>query len=155
MDFYSIMRPEIIELDMDAADKDDVLHKLADLFVKDGTILSTEAYLNDVYEREKEGATGMGNFIAIPHGKSDSVVKTSVAFARLKKPIQWETLDGNPVKMIFLFAVPNKNRNMNHLRILSQLASILAHDETMALLTQAKTSDEVIDIFTLQNMKSK
>lgn len=155
MDFYSIMRPEIIELDMDAADKDDVLHKLADLFVKDGTILSTEAYLNDVYEREKEGVTGMGNFIAIPHGKSDSVVKTSVAFARLKKPIQWETLDGNPVKMIFLFAVPNKNRNMNHLRILSQLASILAHDETMALLTQAKTSDEVIDIFTLQNMKSK
>jgi fructose PTS system EIIA component len=150
MDFSTVLRPQIINLDMDATNKEDALQQLSELLLKDGAILSKQDYIESVYQREKEGPTGMGNSIAIPHGKSDCIVKTSVAFARLKNPIGWETLDGAPVKMVFLFAVPDNNRNIDHLKLLSQLAATLAHDETMKLLNTAGTPAKVIEILTLQ-----
>ncbi|MBP3041736.1 PTS sugar transporter subunit IIA [Bacillaceae bacterium Marseille-Q3522] len=150
MDFSNIIRPQIINLNMKAINKDDALQQLADLFLKDGVINSKQDYINAVYEREKEGPTGMGNFVAIPHGKSDCIVKTSVAFARLKNPIEWETLDGAPVKLIFLFAVPNNNRNIDHLKVLSQLAATLAYEETLEQLKKADTPRKVIDILSFQ-----
>ena len=146
MEFDKVMRPQIINLELDAKTKEEALDKLSDMLLKDEAIASKDAYLKDVYLREKLGPTGIGNYIAIPHGKSESVIKTSVAFAKLVNPIQWETLDGEPVKLIFLFAVPAANEDNLHLQLLSQLAAVLAYDESQEQLLNAKSAEEVLQI---------
>jgi len=148
MDFTQVLREEIMDLQMEAKDKDEALRKLVDLLEKAGAIESCEGFLKDVMERESEGPTGIGNYIAIPHGKSKYVKQTSVALAKLKEPISWETLDGKPVKIIFLFAVPNNDEtNHNHLKLLSQLAGILSYDEAQEKLLSVQDKGQVINIF--------
>jgi fructose PTS system EIIA component len=150
MDFVEVLRPAIVDLEMEANDKQEVITKLAELLFADGAILSREEYINDVNEREQEGPTGIGNFVAIPHGKSDSVVKISVAMAKLQSPIPWETLDGNPVKIVFLFAVPKQNSSNEHLKLLSQLAAVLAHDDSIQLLLEVKNPEDIFEVFKSQ-----
>lgn len=147
MDFTEVLRESIMDLGMDAKNKEDAIGQLSELLYKDGAISSKDGYINDVFLREKEGPTGIGNYIAIPHGKSSAVQKISVAFAKLNNPIEWETLDGNPVKLIFLFAVPDKNSNRDHLKLLSQLAAVLAYEESQQALIDAKEPKEVVNIF--------
>lgn len=147
MELTEVLREQIMDIHMEAKDKAEVLDKLSGLLLKDGAISSKEVYINDVLLREKEGPTGLGNYIAIPHGKSSTVKKTSVAFAKLKNPVEWETLDGNPVKIIFLFAVPDQNSNKDHLKLLSQLASVLAYDDSQQALLEAESPAEVVQIF--------
>ncbi len=150
MDFVEVLRPAIVDLQMEANDKQEVITKLAELLFADGAILSREEYINDVNEREQEGPTGIGNFVAIPHGKSDSVVKISVAMAKLQSPIPWETLDGNPVKIVFLFAVPKQNSSNDHLKLLSQLAAVLAHDDSIQLLLEVRNPEDIFEVFKSQ-----
>ncbi len=150
MDFVEVLRPAIVDLQMEANDKQEVITKLAELLFADGAIVSREEYINDVNEREQEGPTGIGNFVAIPHGKSDSVVKISVAMAKLQSPIPWETLDGNPVKIVFLFAVPKQNSSNEHLKLLSQLAAVLAHDDSIQLLLEVKNPEDIFEVFKSQ-----
>lgn len=147
MEFSEVLREPIMNLSLDAKDKKDAIDKMAELLYKDGAISSKKEYIDDVFFRETEGPTGIGNYIAIPHGKSGAVEKTSVAFAKLNNPIEWETLDGNPVKLIFLFAVPNKNSDRDHLKLLSQLAAVLAYEESQKALLDAKDPQEVVRIF--------
>ncbi len=150
MDFVEVLRPAIVDLEMEANDKQEVITKLAELLFADGAIVSREEYINDVNEREQEGPTGIGNFVAIPHGKSDSVVKISVAMAKLQSPIPWETLDGDPVKIVFLFAVPKQNSSNEHLKLLSQLAAVLAHDDSIQLLLEVKNPEDIFEVFKSQ-----
>ncbi|HBE77640.1 MAG TPA: PTS fructose transporter subunit IIA [Firmicutes bacterium] len=150
MDFVEVLRPAIVDLQMEANHKQEVITKLAELLFADGAILSREEYINDVNEREQEGPTGIGNFVAIPHGKSDSVVKISVAMAKLQSPIPWETLDGNPVKIVFLFAVPKQNSSNEHLKLLSQLAAVLAHDDSIQLLLEVQNPEDIFEVFKSQ-----
>lgn len=152
MDLREVFRPSCMNLEMDAADKDEVLSKLADLLLKDKAITSKEEYLKAVYEREAEAPTGIGNYIAIPHGKSSCILKTSVAYARLKKSIEWESLDDNPVKVVFLLAVPETNRNITHLKLLSQIAQVLAKDDILEQLHKMNTNEEVIQLFMSQKI---
>lgn len=148
MDFTQVLKENTMDLNMQAKNKDEALGKLMDLLDNAGVIKSKEGFLKDVMAREAEGSTGIGNFIAIPHGKSEHVEKISVAFGKLTAPIPWETLDGKPVKVIFLFAVPNDdNTNQNHLKLLSQLATTLAHEESQEQLLAAKDKEEVFNIF--------
>lgn len=150
MDFVEVLRPAIVDLEMEAKDKQEVITKLAELLFADGAIVSREEYINDVNEREQEGPTGIGNFVAIPHGKSDSVVKISVAMAKLQSPIPWETLDGDPVKIVFLFAVPKQNSSNEHLKLLSQLAAVLAHDDSIQLLLEVQNPEDIFEVFKSQ-----
>lgn len=147
MELIEVLRPSIVDLQMSASDKQEVIGKLSRLLWADGAISSQEQYIYDVNEREREGPTGIGNFVAIPHGKSDSVVKTSVAMAKLQQAVPWETLDGNPVKIVFLFAVPNQPKSNEHLKLLSQLAAVLAHDDATRRLLEANSTDEILQIF--------
>lgn len=147
MELTEVLRKEIMDLHMDARNKADVLEQLSELLLKDGAISSKETYIDDVLMREKEGPTGLGNYIAIPHGKSKAVKKISVAFAKLNNPVEWESLDGKPVKIVFLFAVPDVNSDKEHLKLLSQLAAVLAYEDSQQLLLQSSKPDEVINVF--------
>ena len=120
------------------------------------SLLKAEEYISDqdeftkaIYQRESEGKTGIGGFIAIPHGKSSSVDKIDVSVAISENEIPWETTDNHGVKVIVMFAVGDDNEGANqHLKLLSLFARKLGRDEVVHGLIHAKTADEVIEIFT-------
>ena len=113
-----------------------------------GYIADVDDYVEDIYLREAQGQTGIGNFVAIPHGKSDSVTQVGIAIGKLKNEIQWETLDGKGVKLIFLFAVGNDNENAKtHLKLLAEVARTLGNDEAVKALLEAENVDDLKAVF--------
>ncbi|WP_238916861.1 BglG family transcription antiterminator [Clostridium sp. YIM B02555] len=148
VDLAKVIQKETIKLDMKATTKDEALKELTELLYDSGTLSNKEEFLEDVYYRETLGSTGIGNGIAIPHGKSKFVNKTSIAFGKTRSDIKWETLDGKPVNFIILFAVTESDKNSVHVRLLSKVAARLGDDEVCEALLGAKTSEEVYEIFT-------
>lgn len=128
--------------------KDDVIKDLAQKFYEQGYIGSVDEFVKAVYEREKEGATGIGNYVAIPHGKSDTVKKNGVAIAILDHEVEWESLDDTGAKVVVLFDVGDDSEGAKeHLRVLSMFARKLGKDEVIDALLKAQTVDDVINAF--------
>lgn len=114
---------------------------------KDGALSSKEEFIKDVYLREAEGQTGLENHIAIPHGKSAAVLKTSLAIGRTENAIEWETLDGKPVHCIILFSVRLVDQNTTHIKLLSQVASTLADEEIIERLLTEQEPANIMNLF--------
>lgn len=151
MELTEILDDHIIQIGMDAQSKDDALHQLSELLYRNGYINDIDVFVKDIYEREAVGMTGIGNGVAIPHGKSDCVKRLGIAIATLKKEIAWETLDGKKVNTIFLFCVNNdENFAKNHLRLLSKIAAKLADDELLSKLKMSKTAKTFITVLSKQ-----
>lgn len=143
-----ILDKRVIDLSMEARNKDEVLRHLSGLLKKAGYIEDEEAYLKDVYLRESEGVTGIGSHVAIPHGKSDSVSQVGIAVGRTKQMVEWESYDGEPSDLFFLFAVPSDSQGASeHLRLISELAGKLGNAKTMEKLQTARSYEELLDAF--------
>ncbi|MGB7594822.1 MAG: fructose PTS transporter subunit IIA [Erysipelotrichaceae bacterium] len=148
MELKKVLDSRIVDLHMKAKTKDEALNHLTGLLEKAGYVSDCQQFVSDIYLREKEGLTGIGNYIAIPHGKSDSVSNVGIAIGKLDKEIEWETLDGNGVKIIFLFAVSNNlEYAQNHMGLLAQIAGKLGNDKAIAALQKVKTFDELLAVF--------
>ncbi|XXL51718.1 PTS sugar transporter subunit IIA [Mammaliicoccus lentus] len=96
--------------------------------------------------REKEGVTGIGDGIAIPHGKSISVDETTVAIAVLKDEIEWETLDDQDVKVVILFAVKDTDATTTHIVLLQKVATLLARETFIKQLKNIENKEELYDL---------
>ncbi|MBW7572667.1 PTS sugar transporter subunit IIA [Caproiciproducens faecalis] len=145
MELKDILDSNIISVGLEADSKEDALRKMSQMLLENKNIDNVDQFVEDIFEREKIGVTGIGNGVAIPHGKSDSVKQVGIAIAVLKTPIKWETLDGKDVKTIFLFCVSNENDAAHdHLFLLSKIAKKIADDEFLAKINSAKTVDEVL-----------
>ena len=95
-----------------------------------------------------EAGAGIGNYVAIPHGKSDSVTQVGIAIGKVEDEIAWETLDGKGVKLIFLFAVGNDNENARtHLKLLAEVARTLGNDDAVQALLAAETVEDLKAVF--------
>lgn len=147
MDITKILNKNRIDLNLNVSTKLEAIEKLSDLLLNDGVICSKKKFIQDIYLREKEGETGIGNAIAIPHGKSDSVLKTSLAIGRNKIGLDWETLDDEPVKCIILFAVRKVDSNTVHIKLLSKVAGALAHEEIINSLLNEENPEKIIQLF--------
>ena len=124
--------------------KDEALLAMATKLFEADYLKDIKNYLNDVYEREKEGETGIGNYIAIPHGKSESVKRSGVAIATIDEEIEWETLDDKGVKVIVLFAVgATTEAAQEHLRLLAMFARKLGRDAVIDALLKADNANEI------------
>lgn len=149
MNISEVLDINLINLSLEATTKDQAIFELAELLQKNGRLFDKEGFIKAVYEREEIGETGMGNSIAIPHGLTKYVKKASIAIGKVKDPIEWESLDDQPVKLIFLLAVPTDNSQNIHLKILSQLAAILAYESHIEMLLNCKTKEEFFSQFKL------
>lgn len=147
MNVAEVLKKEHIALGLSAASKEEVLEKLIDLLYENGALSDKKAFTEDVMERERVSSTGIGNSIAIPHGKSANVIETTAAIARLEKPITWSSTDGEPVSFVVLLAVNENDKGVTHVKLLSQMARKLASEETCKRLMDAADADEVIGIF--------
>jgi len=148
MNVREVLDERVIDLQMKANNKKEAITYLAGKLKDAGYIADVEEYINDIYVRESQGQTGIGNYVAIPHGKSDSVTQVGIAIGKMEKEIEWETLDGNGVKLIFLFAVGNDNENAKtHLRLLAEIARNLGNDEAVHALLKAESVEDLKAVF--------
>ena len=125
--------------------KSEALDQAVALMVKSGKIRDEEAYRKQVYAREEESTTGIGEGIAIPHGKCDAVSKPGLAAMVIKNGVEFDSLDGEPVTLLFLIAAPNTKDNV-HLDVLSKLSVMLMDEEFTEKLRNAKSVEEFLSI---------
>ena len=119
-----IIDPNNIKTNLVGETKDEVLKELATVLLQNHYITDVDGFMADIYAREEEGQTGIGNYIAIPHGKSPYVDRIGVAIGVTENEIPWESLDGKGVKGIILFAVGDDNEGaQEHLKLLSLFSS--------------------------------
>ena len=134
-----------ISLDAVCASKSDALDQAVALMVKSGKINDEEAYRKQVYLREEESTTGIGEGIAIPHGKCDAVSKPGLAAMVIKDGVDFDSLDDEPVNLLFLIAAPNTEDNI-HLDVLSKLSMLLMDENFVEKLKNASSVDEFLKI---------
>ncbi|HAZ36515.1 MAG TPA: transcriptional regulator ManR [Clostridiaceae bacterium] len=146
-DFRKVIKKENTKLNMDATTKEEALLELVTLLDNSGALLDKDAFLNDVYYREKLGPSGIGNKIAIPHGKSKFVNETTAAIGKTKVPIKWESLDNEPVQFIVLFAVADNDKGSINSLLLSQVAIKLGQDKACKSLLYTNNTEEIYRIF--------
>ena len=145
MKITDLLSTEAIELHAEASDKKDILQKAVDLMCKTGNITDREQYLAAVYAREEEGTTGVGEGIAIPHGRCDGVSKPGLIAMVIPKGVDYEALDDEPVHLLFLIAA-NPQSGSAHIDILSKLSGMLMHEEFTDALKNAKTPEEFLKV---------
>lgn len=134
-----------IELHGAATSKEDAIKKMVDLMVARGNINDRDTYEKGVFAREKESTTGIGDGIAIPHCKSDAVSAPGLAAMVLPEGVEFDSLDGEPAKLIFLIAAPNTKDNV-HLEVLSRLSELLMDGDFVQSLMNAGSKAEFLDI---------
>ncbi|BCP57453.1 TPA: PTS sugar transporter subunit IIA [Streptococcus suis] len=137
---------EIITLDLKATTKLGAIEELSELLLNRGDITNKQAFVDDVLLRETEGVTGIGQQLAIPHGKSDTVINTTIAIGISDHDIEWESLDEQPVRIIFLFAVRDQDSSTVHLKLLQKVAILLADDELINKIQTIKSKQALLDL---------
>ena len=134
-----------IRIDGAPKSKNEALDQMVELMAKSGKINDLEAYRQEVYRREEEGTTGVGEGIAIPHGKGAFVDKPGLAAMVVKDGVDYDSLDGEPVHLIFLIVAPNTKDNV-HLDVLSKLSVLLMDEDFSRALQNAKSPEEFMKI---------
>ena len=144
MKITDLLDQRAIKLNALASSKDEVINQMINLISQTGNIVNKQEFKEIVFKREKEGTTGIGEGIAIPHGKSRAVKKACLAASVLPKGVEFESLDGKKVNLIFLIAAPENEEN-THLEVLSRLSALLMDEKFRENLTRAKTPAEFIN----------
>lgn len=134
-----------VALDGAPKSKNEALDAIVALMAKSGKINDEEAYRKQVYAREEESTTGIGEGIAIPHGKCAAVDKPGLAAMVVPDGVEFDSLDGEPVTLMFLIAAPNTEDNV-HLDVLSKLSMMLMDETFTSNLRNAKTPEEFLEI---------
>jgi PTS system fructose-specific IIA component len=148
-----IITGDLIDLNLDAGTKQETIEKLTDLLLEDHRISSRDDFLASVFERERTEPTDMGIGVAIPHGKTDAVIKASVAIGKMRSPIPWteeEEAQDEPIYAVFLMASPDQADGYTHLEVISKIASLLIDDDFIEILKT--TRDENLLLETMQTM---
>lgn len=134
-----------IDLNGSASGKKDAIEKMVALMEKRGNVKDAETYKKAVFAREEESTTGIGQGIAIPHAKTDAISAPGLAAMVLKDGVDYDALDGEKVKLIFLIAAPNTKENV-HLEVLSRLSALLMDEQFVNDLINAGSADKFLSI---------
>ena len=145
MKITDLLTKESIDLNVKASNKKDVIEKAVDLMQHNGNIKDKAEYLKLVMKREEEGTTGVGEEIAIPHGKGEVIAKPGLAAMVIPDGVDFESLDGKPINILFLIAAPDNKENV-HLEVLSRLSTLLMDEKFRKELINAKTKEEFLEI---------
>lgn len=145
MKITDLLSKESVLLNADVNDKEACLVKLVDLMDASGKISDKKLYLDAVYAREEEGTTGVGNGIAIPHGRCSGVKEPGLAAVTINGGVEYNALDSKPVDLAFLIAAPEGSGTV-HLEILSKLATMLMDENFVGNLKKAKTVDKFLKV---------
>lgn len=147
MKVSELLKPEFIIADLKGESKEDVIIELINLFKDDPRVENLEKVKSAVLDREKIMSTGVGKGFAIPHGKTNAVKEIIAAFGIIKDGIDYNSLDGQPVNLIFML-VGKDNLISTHIKLLSRISRLMNKDDFRNRLLEAVSSDEIIKLFT-------
>lgn len=146
MKITNYLRPEFVIPEMKGRKKEEIINELIDLFRNDERVIDLEQIRSSVMEREKIMSTGVGKGFAIPHSKTTAVTDILIAFGRLNYGADFNSLDGEPVHLVFLL-IGKENMVGPHIKLLSRISRMMNKDEFRKGLTSAQSSEEIISIF--------
>lgn len=144
MELSSIIMPDMVVANLKANSKKQVLHELAEL-VAPKIEASEHDILDTLLQRERLGSTGVGNGVAIPHGKLPNIDGIIGAFARVSKPVAFDAMDDQPVDLFFMLLAP-EGSGAAHLKALSKIARILRDEDKLDALRRAQSVDEIYGV---------
>ncbi|HLP16069.1 MAG TPA: PTS sugar transporter subunit IIA [Bacteroidota bacterium] len=146
MKISDILDETRILTNMEGDSKSDIINTLIDLVAISPKVLDKDKVKEAIFEREKIMSTGVGNGFAIPHGKTDAVSDIVAAFAVTKQPIDYQALDEQPVRLIFLL-IGKGNMVGPHIKLLSRISRLMNKEEFRKKLLEAPTPKDVMEIF--------
>ncbi|HBF4252098.1 PTS sugar transporter subunit IIA [Clostridioides difficile] len=146
MEIREILTEESIILDLKSTTKEDIIQELVDKLYYTGSITLKSKFIKALKRREKIGSTSIGYQMAMPHGKTKYVKKASVVIGKSEKGVDWPSIDGLPVKVIIMFAIPQSAGNEDMI-LISKIAYILGGKNISERLLNAHTKKEILDIF--------
>ncbi len=145
MKIHEILNKDAIKIGVEAIEKEDALKELVTVLAKAKNIGDQKAIVKALIERESLGSTGIGQGIAIPHGKTDKVSELTAVMGISKTGVNFDALDGEPVYIFFLLIAP-KDTAGPHLKALAQISRLLRDTYFCELIRKCKTSQEVYDL---------
>ncbi len=146
MKLMDFLIPDAIESDMKSVTKADAVRELVALLKKSGAITDENSVAEVVLEREELGTTGIGEGIAVPHGKSDATTELVAAFGRSERGVNFESMDNQPVHLLFLLLAP-KSYSGPHLMALARISRLLKNRDFRNSLMNAKDKAEILKVF--------
>ncbi len=152
MNFTEILKRDFILDELEARNQHDVLAELVGVFAKGGVRFDPEAMLQVLLERERLGSTGIGEGIAIPHGKLQGLDEILLSFGRSSEGIDFDAMDGKPVHLFFLLMAPENSAGL-HLKILAKISRMLKDPALRNNLLQAKSKEKIWRIIEEQEQK--
>jgi mannitol/fructose-specific phosphotransferase system IIA component (Ntr-type) len=146
MKISDILNESVVVTGLEGRTKDDIINALVDLAGKSPKVLDLEKMRSAIFDREKKMSTGVGNGFAIPHCKTDAVAEIVAAFGITKVPIDYQSLDEQPVRLVFLL-VGRDNLVGPHIKLLSRISRLMHKEDFRNRLMEKQTSAEVVEAF--------
>lgn len=147
-----VLKRNLVIFDLKSSNKEDVLSEMATKLGEEGIVSDVSSFINTLKDREAISTTGVGDGIAIPHGRSAVVSESVVVFGRSEKGIDFDAMDGNPAYLFFMIATP-ENSGDDHLAILSKLSGLLMNSDVQKGLKKASTYEALLEAFDLQEAR--
>ena len=149
MRLTEILKPANIKIPLESKTKADAIGELVQVLSASGDVTDPKKVLDAVLEREATRTTGIGNGLAIPHGKCAGTNDLVMAIGRASAPIDFQAIDGRPVTIIWMLASP-PDKTGPHIHALARISRLMTIDKFRASLLQAKTAQEAFDIIVAQ-----
>jgi fructose-specific phosphotransferase system IIA component len=149
MRLTEILKPANIKVPLAASSKTDAIAELVNLLAANGQVTDAKKVLDSVLDREATRTTGIGNGLAIPHGKCTGTADLVMAIGKPASPIDFQSIDGRPVTLIWLLSSP-PDKTGPHIHALARISRLMTIDRFRQALNQAKTSQEVYDTIVQQ-----
>lgn len=146
MKVFELLDPKYILTEFKSEKKDDVINELIDLLNGDNRVVDLEEVRKCVFDREKIMSTGVGKGFAIPHGKTNSVTDIIAVFGKSEKPIEYNSLDGEPVNLVFLM-IGKDTLVSKHIKLLSRISRLMNNDQFRKKLIEADSEESILKIF--------
>ncbi|NBJ70690.1 MULTISPECIES: PTS sugar transporter subunit IIA [Clostridia] len=138
-----LINEKLIEMESNSTTKEEALCEVATIAYKAERVTNKLLYYKSLVERERESTTGFGNGFAIPHAKEDIVKQPTIIVVRLNNPVDWNSLDNKPVKMLVALAIPKKYKGTVHLKLLANLSENLMEEKFRKQLLYSTNKDGI------------
>lgn len=149
MRLSEILKPQNIRVSLQAISKTEAITELVDLLAENGELQEKGKVLDAVLEREATRTTGIGNGLAIPHGKCNGVDHLVMAIGHASTPIEFQAIDGRPVTLIWLLASP-PDKTGPHITALARISKLMTVDKFRRAINEATTAQQVYDLMVEQ-----
>lgn len=146
LEIHQLLKPDTVRVGLGGETKEEVIDNLLDLLADHPVVRDVDEVRRAVFEREQVMSTGVGKGLGLPHAKTPAVTESVAAFAVTQHPVDFGSIDGKPVRLLFLL-VGTEAAKSQHIKILSRISRLMNRDAFRERLMNARDAEDVLDIF--------